>query len=63
MQTDYFYPSLGDRTTPEEWSERGADDLLEIARRKTEQLLASPEPTHIDDATDAAVRARFPIRL
>ena len=63
MQTDYFYPALGDRTTPQEWAEADQKDLLEQARARTAEILAGPPPTHIAPETDAEIRARFPIRL
>ena len=39
MQSDYFYPLLGDRATPQEWRKAGATELLERARAKTEEIL------------------------
>lgn len=63
MQSDYYYPQLSDRTTPLEWSDRGAPDLLENARQRTSELLAAPHPTHISAEIDRKIRARFPIQL
>ncbi|MYJ51379.1 MAG: trimethylamine methyltransferase family protein, partial [Gammaproteobacteria bacterium] len=48
MQSDYFYPQLADRNTPQEWQEKGSPDILEIARRKTREILDGPDPGHLD---------------
>ena len=63
MQSDYFYPDLADRRTPQDWADQGAPDLLEQARLKTRELLAEPPPQHIPAEIDADIRRRFPIRL
>lgn len=63
MQTDYYYPAMADRRTPQEWDTASDKDLLERARIRTRELLSAPEPTHIAPETDAEIRARFPIRL
>lgn len=63
MQSDYYYPELADRTTPQEWRDTGAPDLLEQARERTKEILASEKPTHIASNLDAYIRERFPIRL
>ncbi len=63
MQSDYFYPALGDRQTPQEWRDGGAPDLLERARVRTQEILAGPPPDHIPPKVDEEIRKRFPIRL
>jgi trimethylamine--corrinoid protein Co-methyltransferase len=63
MQSDYFYPALGDRQTPQEWREEGAPDLLERARARTQEILAGPPPDHIPREVDAKIRERLPIHL
>lgn len=63
MQSDYFYPALADRRTPQDWASDSDKDLLERARARTRMLLEEPEPTHIPPEIDAEIRARFPIRL
>ena len=63
MQSDYFYPLMGNRETPEEWRESGAVELLERAREQTREMLAAPHPTHISDAVDRRIRETLPIRL
>ncbi|MEO0822898.1 MAG: trimethylamine methyltransferase family protein, partial [Pseudomonadota bacterium] len=63
MLSDYFYPALADRRTPQEWAAADDRDLLARARQRTAELLAAPAPDHIPAAVDRAIRARFPIRL
>lgn len=63
MKSDYYYPTVGDRRTPDQWAEAGARPVGDVARDRTRDLLAGHFPTHIDDATDRALRARFDIRL
>ena len=63
MRSHYFYPSLGDRSTPQEWRDGGAPDLLEQARERTRELLSQPVPRHIPDDVDRAIRRQFPIKL
>lgn len=63
MQTDYVYPALGDRTSPKEWAELGRPDLLARAVARKEELLAAPCAAAFPPDLDAAIRARFPIRL
>ena len=60
MQTEYIYPSLGNRMSPKEWNEAGRPILIEqaIARKneilKNAQIQFSPE-------LDAAIRADYNI--
>ncbi len=62
MESDYYYPAMADRRTPQEWAAATDRDLLERARQRTRELLAAPDPGHIPDRLDAEIRARFPIR-
>ncbi|MDA7966432.1 trimethylamine methyltransferase family protein [Ruegeria sp.] len=63
MKSDYFYPHVGDRRTPDEWQEDGRRSVADVARDRTRELLASHFPQHIPDATDRALRDRFDIHL
>ncbi|MCP9481117.1 trimethylamine methyltransferase family protein [Shimia sp. CNT1-13L.2] len=63
MQSDYYYPALADRRTPQEWAAAEDKDLLERARARTRELLAAPPPPHIAPDIDADIRAHYPIRL
>ena len=62
MQTEYVYPTVGNRMSPKEWAEAGKPLLLDRAMaRKTEIL--SKAGCQIAPDVDAAVRARFNIHF
>lgn len=63
MQTEYFYPALGDRTSPKEWDELGKPDLIQKATARKLQILGERAAARFDPITDAAIRARFNIHL
>jgi len=63
MQKEYIYPTVGDRTSPNEWVEQGRPSVVERASRKLESILATHYPSHIPESVDAAIRERLPIRL
>ncbi len=60
MQTEYVYPSVGNRMSPKEWVEAGSPRLLDRAIARKNALLATMGST-IDPDIDAAIRARFNI--
>ncbi len=62
MQTEYVYPTLGNRMSPKEWGEAGKPDLLESAIRRKNEILESA-PNQIDPETDAKIRAAFHIHI
>jgi len=63
MQREYIYPSVGDRTSPNQWVEQGRPSVVERAAGKLSAILSNHYPTHIPDSVDAAIRERLPIRL
>jgi trimethylamine--corrinoid protein Co-methyltransferase len=63
MQTEYLYPGVGDRRSPNEWTEQGSLDVLQRAASKVKEILANHFPAHISEAVDAEIRKRFPVRL
>ena len=63
MQSEYLYPSLGDRTSLSEWEFRGSPHLMERARERVADIMARHYPEHLAAAADAEVRSRFDIRL
>ncbi len=63
METEYVYPELSDRTTPDQWQAAGATDIAQRARDKVRRVLAENYPEHIEAATDARIRQEFDIRL
>lgn len=63
MQSEYIYPTVGDRSSPKEWREKGEPKLVEKAKARLRQILDGHHPRHIPDAVDDAIRAKFPVRL
>jgi trimethylamine--corrinoid protein Co-methyltransferase len=63
MQKDYLYPDMADRSSPNQWIEQGRPSLIDRAAVKLEAILKSHYPSHIPQAIDDSIRARFPVRL
>ena len=63
MQTEYVYPTLGDRTSPKEWEELGKPDLLQKATARKSEILSRPSAARFDPAIDSVIRDRFKIHL
>lgn len=63
MQTEYTYPLIGDRNSPEDWKDLGARDARQAAHEVVTEVLAKHYPNHVPRAVDDAIRAAHPIRL
>ena len=63
MQKDYVYPEVGDRLSPDDWSDAGAESAVDRAHEYVEKTLATHFPNHVSREADDEIRARFPIRL
>jgi len=63
MQTEYIYPTLGDRSSPKEWAEIGKPDLISKAVKRKEHILAQPPGARLDPVRDATIRKAFNIHL
>ena len=63
MESEYFYPAVADRTTPDQWEERGSLDIRERAHTRAKEILSSHYPTYIEPRVDNEIRTRFPIHL
>src|SRR5262245_5464312 len=59
MQTEYFYPAVGDRFSPKEWNEKGKPDILSRAIAEKKKVLSSRFPRHVPRTIDDKLRARF----
>jgi trimethylamine--corrinoid protein Co-methyltransferase len=59
MQTEYFYPAIGDRFSPKEWNERGKPDILQRAIAEKKRVLAERFPRHVSRQIDDRLRAKF----
>ncbi len=62
MQTEYVYPTLGNRMSPKEWGEAGKPDLLERAIERKNAILAEAG-SQIEPEIDEKIRKRFEIVL
>ena len=60
MQTDYVYPTVGNRMSPKEWNEAQKPLLLDAARKRKDLILSTAKSC-IDPLTDARIRDRFNI--
>lgn len=63
MESEYVYPSLADRESPDAWREQGSTDMYDRAKVRVAEVMTNNFPTHITPEADAKTRAQFPIRL
>ncbi len=63
METEYVYPLIGDRRSPNEWAEQGHTHVLQRAAAKVHSILASHFPNHLPESIDAIIRQRYPVKL
>ena len=63
MQTEYVYPLVGDRLSPDDWKDAGSLDVRVRANSKVLEILSSSLPSHISSDADSLIREMFPIRL
>lgn len=62
MQTEYIYPSVGNRMSPKEWMEADKPLLLDTAIERKNKILSEAR-SQIDPALDAAIREKFNIHF
>ena len=63
MQTEYTYPLIGDRLSPDDWMDAGATSATDRAHRWVTDTLDHHHPSHLTPEIDARIRRAFPIRL
>ena len=63
MKSDFLYPQIADRRTPDEWQADGSPDIRQAARAKAHEILDSHFPDHIGSDLQQTLRAKFEIRL
>jgi len=63
MQTEYIYPTVGDRLSPKEWNEVGRPQIIDVAIAKVKNILDNNFPNHIPEEVDAKIREYLPIRM
>ncbi|WP_170763551.1 trimethylamine methyltransferase family protein [Ruegeria lacuscaerulensis] len=63
MKSDYYYPTLADRQSVDDWIDTGSHSIWDRAQSRVQEILKAPPSTHLTEAAEARIRARFPIRL
>ena len=63
MQTEYTYPTIGDRLSPDDWMDAGGTSAQDRAHQWVSDVLAGYHPTHLSAEVDARIRDAFPIAL
>jgi trimethylamine--corrinoid protein Co-methyltransferase len=63
MESDYQYPTTGERMSPKEWAEKGKPDLNQSAIARKEAILSQRSAARFDPVLDKALRERFNIHL
>lgn len=63
ISTEFYYPEFIDRDAIGDWEEKGKPDPLEKAKARAEEILSTHFPNHIPEEVDAAIRARFDIKV
>ena len=63
MQTEYIYPLIGDRDTPDNWVEAGAKDARTMAHEVVTETLAAHHPDHVSKDAIARICDAYPIQL
>jgi trimethylamine--corrinoid protein Co-methyltransferase len=63
METEYLYPAIANRQSPDVWRQGGSKDIHEAARERVRKVLSTHYPDYIEPAIDAEIRSRFPIQL
>ena len=63
MRTEYEYPDLADRSTPDDGADAGSRDIRESAADRVREILSTHYPEYIDPDIDRKIREQFPIKL
>jgi trimethylamine--corrinoid protein Co-methyltransferase len=63
MNSEYYYPHVGDRQARDKWRADGGLTMAARARRLAKQILDTHQPQPIPPEIDAAIRDRFRIYL
>ena len=61
MQTEYIYPEIGDRDTPDNWIDAGGKNAAEVAHEYAVDVLDRHHPDHLQAPVDQAIRDRWNI--
>ena len=59
MKTDFLYPQIADRQSPDDWQAAGAKPIHLAAEEMVRQILAKPAPSHISPELKQTLAKRF----
>ena len=63
MQTEYIYPTLGDRTSPKEWDELCKPERIQRAIERKDTILSETSAALYLPEIDLAIRKEFSIHV
>jgi len=63
MRSEYEYPQLADRLTPNVWQEAGSLDIREQAAIRVQEILSTHYPDYIKPEADGKIRDKFRIEV
>lgn len=63
MQSEYIYPEVGDRQSPDDWLDAGGRSVDQVAADYVARTLANHRPDHVPAGRIAKIRDAFPIAL
>ena len=63
MQSEYVYPDVGDRLSPDDWVDAGARSVTDVANDYVTRTLADHVPDHVSHEVEQRIRQNFDIRL
>ncbi|MEM7562105.1 MAG: trimethylamine methyltransferase family protein [Pseudomonadota bacterium] len=63
MKSDYLYPEIADRQSPNDWKDAGSLDMRDRARLQAREVLDQHYPVYISQAQDRWIRERYEILL
>ena len=55
LRSEFWYPTLCDRTSWDKWCEKGAKDMLARAHQRVEEILKSHQPEALDKDIEKAI--------
>ncbi|MBC7243608.1 MAG: trimethylamine methyltransferase family protein, partial [Anaerolineae bacterium] len=56
LRSEFYFPTLSDRESREDWAAAGAKTARERAREKARQILQTHQPARWPDEVDARIR-------
>ncbi len=63
MKSDFLYPEIGCRLSIDEWADAGRSDIVQVAKTRAVEILASHFPTHVDDTIATSLISDHDVRL